>query len=127
MRKIKIYELSKEILDNEHCEDHAFFEYLCEEAQPTKALEFFKLEFDRDTHSISVPDEFDFDKAIETVNQYLQDVDELGDWGESQPTDDSNEYNEYTKDSRGADDGTLDYAGTYVISILSVLQAHLNK
>jgi len=122
MRTIKTHDLSKDNLDLEHCEDVEYFEYLCEEASSTKALAFFNITFDNKKHTITLPDEIDFDEAIETVNKYLSWLDDE----KIKLTKRAKAYNNFTKDSRGADDGTFDYAGTFVISILCVLQTHFS-
>ena len=123
MRRIKIRNINKKILNNEHCEDAEYFDYLCSEAAETKALSYFGIKYD-DTRSIlEVPDIFDFDKAIEIVNLYLAYVED------DIPTTslEAMRYDAFTKPFRGADDGTFDYAGTFVISILTVLQEVTKK
>ena len=121
--EINIKSISNEVFKEEHIENWEYFEYLLSEAIGTTALAFFNITFDRETKILTVPDELDIDQALETVNQYLTDVEDESEWDESQETDNSKAYNEFTKDNRGADDGTFDYAGTFVISILSVIRA----
>ena len=121
MRKIKISDLSKENLDAEHCEDHAYVEYLCGDAGATGAFDFFGIEYNEKQQTLTIPDAFDFDVAIKIVNDYLEDVE--CDDPHTNPR--AEAYDEWTADKRGADDGTFDYAGTFVISILCLLQTHL--
>jgi len=140
MRKIKIDEISKDILNEEHCEDAENFIYLCAEANVTGALEFFDIAFNEDERTISIPDKIDFEESINIVNAYLEIVEAVGvadikgaiDVPEDiVEVDDyiyrisklAMRYDDHTRDSRGADDGTFDYAGTFVVSILCILQA----
>jgi hypothetical protein len=132
--EIKIKEISKEILEIEHCYDETNgnlwddFVMLCEEANAVNALDFFEIEYDSENLTLTIPDDFDAKRAMEIVEAYF----EYQEHGGEQPyktADISDEiaeqaelYDEHTEGSRGADDGTFDYAGTYVISILSIIE-----
>jgi len=140
-----IYDISKEILIEEDCEDHEYFEYLVDESNCVNALEFFELKYDAKKHTITIPEAFDYILAINIINQYLERVEANGE--HILPTDsitiperitekedyiyrvnqEAKRYDEHTYHSRGADDGTFDYAGTYMISILCVLLEHSKK
>ena len=124
---IKTFDIPKDILDQEQCEDIAYFEYLCEESNAVNALEFFEIIWDPDKHSISIPEAFDFEDAIKTVNDYLEYVEEDSVQEAEHFNPRSKLYDEHTESSRGADDGTFDYAGTFVISILCVLQEYCER
>ena len=118
MRTIKTYDISQEILTGEHIEDTEYLNYLCAESQGVKALEFFDITYKEG--EITLPRAFDFKKALTIVGDYF-------DWANDEKVlyGEARKYNAYTKPHRGADDGTFDYAGTYVISILTVLMEHL--
>ena len=66
----------------------------------------------------------DFDEALEVVNEYFDNLD-VEDYIYTSHR--AKAYDEHTAPHRGADDGTYDYAGTYVISILCVLQEHMRS
>ena len=123
MEQIKLRNISKEILNAEHLDTYEDLKYLIAEATATKALAFFNISFDETRDILEVPDVFDIDEAIEVVNLYLSYQEE----DIATYSDRARQYDEHTKPTRGADDGTFDYAGTFVISILSVLQAHFKK
>ena len=117
--KKNIYDVSAETLSNESVEDHAMLEHLLAEARACNALEFFEIEYDHEKRTVAFPDAFDFEEALETVNQYFNHLDDdEAEYGER-----AKQYDEHTESARGADDGTYDYAGTYVISILSIFKA----
>jgi len=84
----------------------------------------------------------DLDQAINIVNCYLDLVDCSDSFTRQYVTEKLNniqhnyspdiitlakQYDTFTDTDRGADDGTYDYAGTYVISILDALNIHLTK
>jgi len=139
--KVKIRNIDKSILESEQCEDYTDFVHLLAEARAVNALAFFEIDYDDTRDTVEVSDAFDYDEAINIVNVYLEIVEADGerpaDIVESVTIPDSIEeredyvhrihkeaerYDDFTESSRGADDGTFDYAGTYVISILSILQ-----
>ena len=127
MRKIDIRSLSKELLASEHIEDSKEFAFLLAEASAVHALEYFNIAFDGE-HTITFDEKIDFEHSIKVVNTYLAIVE--GEKIEGVPKEIVNaakEYDDHTRDHRGADDGTFDYAGTYVISILEVLRTYFNS
>jgi len=126
MRRINKEEYKK-YFEDEHVEDQNMFEHLIAEAQCVGALEFFGITFDETTKAFEVSDEFDVQEALEVVSDYLTFQEDLSDWNEAEASDRVNAYNSHTEPRRGADDGTFDYAGTYVISILSIIKACLTK
>jgi len=122
MRTIDLTKISADNLKEEHCETLEYFEYLLAEASPTRGLAFFNISYDKESKTLTIPDEIDLAEAIEVVNEYLAIVEE-----EIAPMPGrAVDYDRYTRPFRGADDGTFDYAGTFVISILCVIQAHFN-
>ena len=126
MRKeIDIREIEKKVYESEHIEDFEYFEYLIEEASGTNALEFFDITYDRDSKILSIPEAFDSKRASDIVDCYFAFVNENFEQVNEYPIDiqdQAKEYDEFTQDSRGADDGTFDYAGTFVMSIIAVIQ-----
>lgn len=108
--------------DDETLED---LEGMISEAEACKSLEFFKLEYDYDTHEMTVPDNFDVDKAAEIISCYLELVDNNpAQWDhETEIQHRAILYDVYTFEHRGADDGTYDYAGSFVLKILDVIKA----
>lgn len=117
--KVKIRNIEKSILESEHLEDYTDFVHLLAEARAVNALAFFEIDYDDTRDTVEVSDAFDYDEAIEVVNLYLS----YQDGDIATYSDRAKQYDDFTESSRGADDGTFDYAGTYVISILSVLKA----
>ena len=124
MRTINIREISQEILKEESIEDYEDFENLCAEALATNALEFLEIDFDPNKHTISIAKDIDLAEALAVVNNYFDVVNEEKG---AIHTERSKAYDDHTRDSRGADDGTFDYAGTYVISILCVIIAYFKN
>ena len=126
MRKeIDIRKIDNKIYESENIDDMENFEYLIEEAAGTNALEFFDIEYNRDSKILSIPDDFDSNKASDIVNCYFAFVNENSEEVDAfaiEIQDQAKEYDEYTRDSRGADDGTFDYAGTFVMSIIEVIK-----
>ena len=125
MRTTNIREIPQSILSSEHIEDPDYFKYLCEEASATGAFEFFEIDYDAAAETISILDTFDIQEAIEVVERYFEHVNEDEDTYKAYNQTDirAKAYDEHTESLRGADDGTFDYAGTFVMSILSVLHA----
>ena len=145
MRKIKIDKISFEILKQEHIENLNEFLFICAEAEIVEALDFFDIAFDENERTLSIPDSFNFEDALNIVNAYLEIVEadehSVADINGAieipsniieeedyvyRISKEAMRYDEHTKPNRGADDGTYDYAGTFVISILSVLQSIFN-
>jgi len=93
------------------------------EANATQAFEFFKITYDNDTGEVTVPGHFNYKNALEVVTNYLEKM-EKSDAKNEDYSEEVNRYDAYTAPHRGADDGTFDYAGTYVISILELLEKH---
>ena len=120
MRAIKLRNISKEILNEEHLDTYEDLKYLIAEASTTRGLAFFNISYDETRDILEVPDVFDIDEAIEVVTKYLDYVEEGDTYVlEGRPY----EYDRDTRPYRGADDGTFDYAGTFVISILCIIKA----
>lgn len=94
------------------------------EAAHTMALDFFNIEVQK--HYIILPDNFNVNDAIETVNGYFDMLDDEEGFynGISSPTyaQKIRDYDNHTKPHRGADDGTYDYAGSYMIMILQCIK-----
>jgi len=116
--KVKIRNIAQRILEEEQCEDYTHFVYLLAEARAVNALAFWEIDYDDTRDTVEVSDAFDYNDAIETVNLYLS----YQEGDIATYSDKAKAYDQATKSSRGADDGTFDYAGTYVISILCILQ-----
>jgi len=96
------------------------------EADGTKALEFFDIKFDNETRSVEYNEKLNFEVCIKIVNKYLEKIEEKAPKDSDYPQE-VNDYDNITRPNRGADDGTFDYAGTFVISILELLQAHYEE
>jgi len=106
-------------LESESIDDLVEFEHILSEAESTCALNFLEIN--------NKDDSIEFNKTLEqlkddleTVNNYFESLDDP----KVIKTERAQAYDDATEDSRGADDGTYDYAGTYVISILSILIAY---
>lgn len=97
------------------------------EAEYTKALDFFHIVVEEE--GIRIPEELDIEEAIKIVNTYLDIVEYYHEVKEE----DINiikkaiKYDKHTKAKRGADDGTFDYAGSFVICILELIGNHNKK
>ena len=116
------FDLTKLDLDNSHCEDNEEFISNVSESDACNALEFFDIQVK--DNILSIPDEFDFDRALAVVEAYLSfHEDDVWDC-DPDVKDEAINYDEATEASRGADDGTFDYCGTYVIDILTSLKAN---
>lgn len=95
---------------------------MAEEAEGCKSWEALGIEYGED--GLSVPEGFDTEQALSIIHCYLDIID--GDkklakrYGEDVYLK-ATQYEEYTRPHRGADDGTYDYAGTYVGIILGAL------
>ena len=120
MNKIKIRNISKEILKNEHLETTDDLRYLIAESSSTRGLAFFDIKYDDTRDILEIPDMFDVDEAIDVVTVYLAWVEEDTDALEFEGR--PYEYYNEIKPYKGADDGTFDSAGTFVISILSIIK-----
>ena len=118
-KTIEIKQIPNDILTNEYLDDTDEFDNLCSEASATKALAFFDIIYDSEAKTLTYPDALDLERAEKIVNQYLEDIEEE----EFPPNSIAFKYNKYTEPFRGADDGTYDYVGTYVSSILAILIA----
>jgi hypothetical protein len=98
------------------------------EAEECKSWEFFEIEVDYNAQEIIVPDNFNAEETLQVICCYLDIV-------EGNDTDDyasdivakAQAYDEFTVNYRGADDGTYDYAGTYVISILEAVNNYMKQ
>ena len=119
LNEIELLKLREEAIDN-----HDMLYEMFEEASATQALDFLSIRYDRDTHSAIFPTDYDFDEALEVVNEYFDNLD-VEDYIYTSYR--AKAYDEHTAPHRGADDGTYDYAGTYVIAILCVLQEHMRS
>lgn len=117
------FEHFKEQIEQENIEE---LEALFGEANEVSALEYFNITFDPNTNEITFDEhKINFDQALDIVNKYLTKQEE--EIKDSDCEKEVNEYDKFTKPKRGADDGTFDYAGTYVISILEILQIYLMR
>jgi hypothetical protein len=102
--------------EEEADDDIGMVKHYIAEAASTKGLEFFGITVRRyNLHLSRKIKEEDF----ETVCYYLDHVD----GGEPYRNKTVESYDMYTEPYRGADDGTFDYAGSYMITILGAILA----
>ena len=126
----QLYESNKLTEDFEDIEDIEDLMGYIGEAEATMGLDFFHITVDTDDPSINnwvinIPDNFNIPQAIDIINEYLELVENT-----STPTSTSLQairYDKHTEPYRGADDGTFDYAGTYMLLILDALKNYTTK
>jgi hypothetical protein len=124
IEKIKVVDIDLRdipfsILLEEQIEDFASFINIIDEAAAVQALEFFDIDYNSDDDTLTVPEDFDYKEALSVVSNYFDSLDKV----EPILSERAKAYDEHTKPHRGADDGTYDYAGTYVLSILDIIKA----
>lgn len=82
------------------------------------ALSFFGIEVNEEAATITLSRPIT-EEDFTTVNDYLDHVEDPDESDYTNPT--AKAYDDWTYDKRGADDGTYDYAGTFVVCILEIL------
>lgn len=117
--------MENEDFDPEIMEDVDDLIGIIEEADGCHSLDFFGIT----TNDIilNIPDDLNIPDAINIINAYLNIVED----NQQQirlltiPVFASAvKYDEHTEPYRGADDGTFDYAGTYMLIILEAIQQY---
>lgn len=87
------------------------------EANACKSLEFFNIKFTDDENTLIIPDGFNVNDALNIIDGYLNIVNKR-----ECNNSESYLYDEYTKPYRGCDDGTFDYAGSFVSIIFETIK-----
>ncbi len=113
--------------DELNFDDRVSIHHILGEAEAVFALDYFGIHVDLEALIVKTNDAFDVDRAIEVVNCYLDIVEEEDTSLYTKSIiSEAEDYNAYTRPHRGADDGTFDYAGTYVLAILDLIKALQN-
>lgn len=121
--------MANEDFDPEIMEDVNDLIGIIEEADGCHSLDFFGITVDttQDDYILNIPDDLDIQNAINIISAYLNIVEDnqqrirlltIPVFASAV------KYDEHTEPYRGADDGTFDYAGTYMLIILEAIQQY---
>jgi hypothetical protein len=114
--KITREQLLKVMPEEETDGELEMVEHYIAEAYGTHALSFFGITVH---HFKLILSRKITEEDLDTVHQYLEYVEGPDDG--HYPNETVKAYDLHTYDHRGADDGTFDYAGTYVITLLEAI------
>ena len=105
-------------------EDETSAEVLASEAIGTKAFDYFDITeamYDGEL-GLEFPNYVDLNEVLNVVSAYLciqnEEWSDLKKFYSTYEIIEAIKYDAHTRDFRGADDGTFDYAGTYVIDLV---------
>lgn len=131
---------------NDDIEEYDDFAGIIGEAESTKGLAFFGI-FVRDDYIVSIPKNFNFKRAFKILEDYLIIVEgplyikytdgskeskehikaHMLRYKTALKNKEAVKYEKYTYYARGADDGTFDYAGTFMETIFDILEMYINQ
>lgn len=96
------------------------------EADACHSLDFFGITIDttQDDYILNILDDLDIPDAINIISAYLNIVEDNQQQIRPSTFASAVKYDEHTEPYRGADDGTFDYAGTYMLIILEAIQQY---
>ncbi len=99
------------------------FEHMIDEAIICEGLSFFNISYNPQLHQLIIPKGFDHVRATNIVNCYLEIVENDGEqWNHEEEIQyQARLYDAHTFKHRGADDGTFDYAGSYMLEIFDMI------
>ena len=98
------------------------------ESELCKSLEFFGLKYNYRLKTLTAPQDFKIEQAVEIIDCYLDIVEWCEDSEQTlknhkdETIKQAKAYDDFTIEHRGADDGTFDYAGTYMYSLFDMMK-----